>query len=267
VEGVVARIVEASRAAEPVAATIDDPSRAAALRVWALFGPLGTLAPGGLPGATSRAWFEELRLAPVVADSLRARGLDEAAAWWAAERVRLLVDLPLASTIGGPGAGLPARLVEAWLSHPVVRPFLRINAWDGIEWFHRESWDELVEWADLLERVQTPSSERVTTPVLRNVVGRALREAGAESGYRVDGLRAALQAPGGAGRADGTAAGATGLAHGEPRLPKATGLPPGPLHSASGTGEAAEPGRSPNTVEGEVRRVQGEAVREDEPRG
>ena len=89
---------------------------------------------GRAVGPTSRAWFEELRLAPVVADALRARGLDEAAAWWAAERVRVLVDLPLASQIGGRLDDRAARLVEAWLAQPAIRGFLRSTpgtAWSG----------------------------------------------------------------------------------------------------------------------------------------
>ena len=88
------------------------------MRLWALLAPLGSLAPGAPVGPTSRAWFEELRLAPVVADALRARGLDEAAAWWAAERVRVLVDLPLRVAGGRTADDRAARLVEAWLAHP-----------------------------------------------------------------------------------------------------------------------------------------------------
>ena len=104
------------------------------------FAPLGSLPEGAPVGPTSRAWYEEeLRLAPVVADSLRGRGLDEGAAWWAAERVRTLLDLPLPGSLGGDEATLPLRLVDAWLAHPAVRPFIRVNAWEGVEWFHRES--------------------------------------------------------------------------------------------------------------------------------
>ena len=216
VAGTVDRVAASARASLPVVETIGDPSQEAALRLWALLAPLGSLAPGAPVGPTSRAWFEELRLGPVVADALRARGLDEAAAWWAAERVRVLVDLPLASQAGGRLDDRASRLVEAWLENPAIRGFLRINAWDGVEWFHRESWAELVAWADRLERVVTPIDERAVRPVERSVVARQLLEAGEASGYRIDRLREALVA----GVAPGTSA--------TPRLPRATGLPPGP---------------------------------------
>ena len=153
---------ERAARARPVIDEIDDPSQAAALRLWTLLAPLGTLPAGAMVGPTSRAWYEELRLAPVVADALRGRGLDEAGAWWAAERVHTLLDLPLPSAVGGRGAtGLPLRLVDAWLAHPVVRPFLRVNAWEGVEWFHRESWDELLAWVDRLEWILAPADGRV----------------------------------------------------------------------------------------------------------
>ncbi|OGO59179.1 MAG: hypothetical protein A2V85_14170 [Chloroflexi bacterium RBG_16_72_14] len=224
---VVDLVVARFEAAEPVAASIEDPSQAAALTVWTLLSALGSLPAGAPVGATSRAWYEELRLAPVVADALRARDLDEGAAWWAAERVHTLLDLPLPSSMGGPAATLPARLVDAWLAHPAVRPFIRVNAWEGVEWFHRESWDELLAWTDRLERVLTPPEARVRRPVARSVAARRLAEAAEASGYRVDRLREALavatqrssRGPAGTGAAPSTA---------NLRLPKATGLPPGP---------------------------------------
>ncbi|HEY4752585.1 MAG TPA: alpha-amylase family glycosyl hydrolase, partial [Candidatus Limnocylindrales bacterium] len=86
-EAVVQRIVALWPAADAVAAGIEDASQAAALRVWTLLAPLGSLPEGAPVGPTSCAWFDELRLAPVVADGLRRRGLGEGAAWWAAERV------------------------------------------------------------------------------------------------------------------------------------------------------------------------------------
>jgi hypothetical protein len=204
------------------------------LRLWTLFAPLGSLAAGAPVGATSRAWYDELRLAPVVADGLRAQGLDEGEAWGAAERVRPLLDLPLASSLDGPVATLPARLADAWLRDPAIRAFIRVNAWQGEEWFHRESFDELLEWAGRLERVQTPGQERAKRPVEWSVVSRRLAEAADASGYKVDGLRKAL-----AGTAKPAARAAS--TSDDARLPNATRLPPGPETDGTkvpGSGEA-----------------------------
>jgi glycosidase len=245
---VVDAIVERAARAEPVIATVDDRSQQAALRLWTLLAPLGSLPKGAAVGPTSRAWYEELRLAAVVADGLRGRGLDEGQAWWAAERVRTLLDLPLPSTVGGPAASLPARLVDAWLAHPAVRAFLRINAWDGVEWFHGESWVELVAWMDRLERILTPPEERARRPVELSVLERRLDEAGDASGYRVDRLREALAGkPGSAPTPNPTSR--------TPRLPKATALPPGPRSSGAQiqkrtSRSAGEAPRDPDDTDG-----------------
>jgi hypothetical protein len=193
-DAVVDRILGHYAAALQVADEIGDQSETAALLVWSLLAPLGTLPDGAMVGPTSRAWYEELRLAPVVADALRSRGLDEGVAWWAAERVHTLLDLPLPSMLGGPARTLPLRLVDAWLSHPAVRPFIRVNAWDGAEWFHRESWDELLAWVERLEWILSPEDARPTRPVGRSALEVTLTDAADASGYRVDRLREALGA-------------------------------------------------------------------------
>jgi glycosidase len=195
-EAVVARIIERSRATDAVAAGIADPSQAAALRVWTLLGPLGSLPAGAPVGPTSRAWYDELRLAPIVAEGLRARGLDEAAAWWAAERVRTLLDLPLPSSIRGPAERVPFRLVDAWMTHPAAAPFLRLNQWDGVAWYHGESLDELLAWAARLERIPSADAAAVVGTADPAVVLAAIAAAAAVSGFRVDTLRDALRVPG-----------------------------------------------------------------------
>jgi hypothetical protein len=196
---VVSRILDRYAAALRLDGEIADPSQTAALLVWSLLSPLGTLPEGAMVGPTARAWYEELRLAPVVADALRTRGLDEQAAWWAAERVRTLLDLPIPSWFPAPAGTLPLRLVDSWVNHPAVRPFLRVNAWEGVEWFHRESFDELLAWVDRLEWILAAEGARVARPEAGSVRGvspleATLTAAADASGYRVDRLREALGA-------------------------------------------------------------------------
>jgi glycosidase len=229
---VVDRIARLAERAAPVIEMLDDPSQEAALRLWVLLSPLGSLPAGAPVGATSRAWYEELRLAPVVAEGLRGHGLDEAGAWWAAERVRTLLDLPLPSAVGGRPGTVPLRLVDAWLAHPAVRPFIRVNAWEGVEWFHRESFAELLDWMDRLERLQTVEAEP-RTPVRASAVHRRLAEAAEAAGYRVDGLREDLAANRGAPSSTGTARGAK---------PTAT-RPPAPKPGAARPTAPKPPGR------------------------
>jgi hypothetical protein len=162
----------------------DDGWREAILRSWALLEPLGRLAPTAMAGPTSRAWFDELRLAPVLAAALRERGLDEAAAWSAVERIRLLLTLPRPSNAGGrSAAGRALRLAAAWLDTPETRAFLRVNRWEDAEWFDRDAWDELLGWASDLDALDGRP---------RSGVEAELRTAAEATGYRVDRLGDAL---------------------------------------------------------------------------
>jgi hypothetical protein len=192
-DAVTGLVIGRAARAEPLLAAIGDPSQEAALRLWTLLAPLGTLPGGAMVGPTNRAWYEELRLAPVLVDSLRERGLDEAAAWWAAERVRLLLDLPVPSWLEGAPGAVAARLVDAWLHHPVVRPFLRVNRWEGVDFFHGESLAELLDWTDRLEAVMAPAGSTdaigATGP---GEVRAAIEAAVVASGFRVDRLCEAL---------------------------------------------------------------------------
>jgi hypothetical protein len=154
---------------------------------WSILEPLGGLAAGAMVGPTSRAWYDELRLAGVLAGALRSAGLDESESWGVAERIRLLLALPRPSNVGGRTAGdRTRRLVAAWLDHPDVRAFLRVNRWEGIEWFGREEWRELLDWALLLDAVDVADDKAIAAEAKLIV---DLAATGELSGYRVDALR------------------------------------------------------------------------------
>ncbi len=148
--------------ATPIEPFVVDRPRAAALAAWAILAPLGHLAAPAPVEATSRAWFTELRLEPVLAVGLRSVGLDEGAAWAAAEHVRVLLGLPRLGAIGGrTRAERRARLVAALLASPEIRHFVRVNTWEGVEWFGREEWRELLGWLAAVAAL-TASARRST---------------------------------------------------------------------------------------------------------
>ena len=120
-----------------------------------------------------------------VEDLFRAAGLDEAASWWVADQVRVLLALPRPSAIRGRGRAADLRLLEAWLARDPVRAAMGVNTWEGVEWLDRDRFEALLRWAVRLDAIATgrPADERV--------VGR-LAAAAEAAGYRIDALLSSL---------------------------------------------------------------------------
>ena len=218
----VARVGRVFRATADLPATRAD---RAALLVWLLFEPTGWLAPASDMPATSRAWYEELRLAPVVAAGLREAGLDEAAAWSTADLLRVLLDLPRPGRLGSPAATADARLLEAWLGRDDLRAAIGVNTWEGTEWLDGERFRRMLEWAAQLDAIElaavaaeeTTGADRAARPVARfatqsasKAFGERLAAAAESAGYRVDWLREALAPPARSARSKSATAGTTG---------------------------------------------------------
>ena len=207
------------------------------MRLWTLLSPLGSLAegapvgrdePGVVRGAAPGAGRGRCAARPGPGRGRRPGGPPSASGRSSTCRSRPSLD--------GDAETLPLRLVDAWLAHPAVRAFLRVNAWEGAEYLHRESWDELLAWVGRLERVLTPREERARRPVEWSVLARRLTDAADAAGYRVDRLRAALGAKDGAGR-DGRRRGARGGGARRRQAPCTVAAPPQGDPPAAGTGD------------------------------
>ena len=73
-----------------------------------------------------------------------------------------------------PGSEFPPDLEVLFSSGP-VREFLRVHISGGTEWFHRESFEELLMWTGLISLITRDSSRRAGE-TLRAVFGRMARE-------------------------------------------------------------------------------------------
>jgi hypothetical protein len=155
---------------------------------WLVLSRLGELAPRADVAATSLAWYDELRLAPVVASGFHVAGLDEAAAWSAADLVRVLLALPRPSSMRGRGRQRDARLLESWLARDTVRAAMGVNTWEGVEWLDRERFSNLLRWAVRLDSIETGRGAD-------DALVARLASAADAAGFRVDALLAALSGP------------------------------------------------------------------------
>ena len=170
----------------------------AALLAWLALSRTGELAPGADVAATSRAWYDELRLAGALAMGLREAGLDEGEAWTVADQVRVLLTLPRPSGLRGPARTADARLLDRWLASDVVRTAIGLNTWEGIEWLDRDRFEAQLAWARRLDSIEATPRRRVSVEG-PDAIDR-LVAAAKSAGYRLDKLAASL-ARAGAGAA------------------------------------------------------------------
>ncbi|MGZ8513921.1 MAG: alpha-amylase family glycosyl hydrolase, partial [Candidatus Limnocylindrales bacterium] len=189
-----------TRTGRALPAMTDLPGRVdrAGLLGWLVLARTGELAPSADVAATSRAWFDELRLDGALATGLRGAGLDEAEAWGATELVRVLLALPRPSPLHGPARTADLRLLDQWLARDVVRTAIGANTWQGVEYVDRDGFEAMLRWAARLGAIDGPGhGVGVTGTSETGRPGFATRwSAAAEAaGYRVDRLRQALAPP------------------------------------------------------------------------
>jgi hypothetical protein len=164
----------------------DDTDRAALL-AWLALSRIGDLAAGSDVAATSRAWYDELRLPGVLAAGLREAGLGEGQAWAVADLVRVLLTLPRPSGLRGPVRTSDARLIDQWLDRDVVRTAIGLNTWQGVEYVDRDAFETVLRWAVRLDVIDGIVPKRAD-------LAARLSAAAATAGYRVDRLQALLGA-------------------------------------------------------------------------
>jgi glycosidase len=182
-----ATIRDATKAAFAAAEALSRDDRAALL-VYLVLSRLGALAPGADVAATSLAWYDELRLSPVIARGLRSCGLDDSAARSAADTTRVLLALPRPSGLRARGRQRDLRLLERWLAVDPVRGALDVHVSDGEEFLDRDRLVALLAWALRLDAIETDAPPDAALADRFTVAAEA-------AGYRVDRLREVLSGP------------------------------------------------------------------------
>jgi hypothetical protein len=135
--------------------------------------------------ADARAWIDEWRLAPAIADAFRDAGVPEADAWRSVEAVKALLTLP-SWDLRLPPADRVTAILEAWLADASAIRYLQVNVHRDVRWFNREALEALAQWAALVERLRAGAA-RPSVAALNETVD-ALVAQGSRSGYRLDDL-------------------------------------------------------------------------------
>jgi glycosidase len=164
----------------------------AALLAWLALSRMGALAHGADVGATSLAWYDELRFPGALVGGLHDTGLGEGEGWAVTDQVRVFLALPRPSTLPGPARTADARLIDAWLARDIVRVAIGINLWEGVEYLDRDRFVELLRWAVRLDAVDSATVGAAPAAGAGPDLVERLTAVADEAGYRVDRLQAAL---------------------------------------------------------------------------
>jgi glycosidase len=153
------------------------------------------------PDSSTGASIEELALGPVLVSVFSDLGLDEESAWRLLALIRLLRHLPLPSSVAGlASADRAPALVRALIADETVRPYIRVNVWEGVSWFNRESFAQVLWWMlalDALDAASDPARPKAKLTARLAAAERltaALSKAAEASGYQLDKLEDAARA-------------------------------------------------------------------------
>lgn len=168
--------------------------------VWGVL--LGMMAIDGLDGLirrnptvegstvpeAGREWITRLMFGKVIADTLVGLGVDPIGARRSVDLIKVLA---VGAGVELSRASAPRRaesILRRWLEDETASRYLLVHEYDGVSWFNKEVYEDLVWWTcvwDVVRRGADASGERLV-PAYRTAL--ALLAAEQRSGYRVDKL-------------------------------------------------------------------------------
>jgi hypothetical protein len=90
-------------------------------------------------------------------------------------------------------------LVRALVADESVRPYIRVNVWEGVNWFNRESFAQVLWWMLALDALDAAATSGSTAAAIAKHVHEAerltatLSKAAKACGYQLDKLEAAAR--------------------------------------------------------------------------
>jgi glycosidase len=162
---------------------------------WVMVHSLGKALAAEDYAVASRAWIDEWFFGRILATTLREFGLEEGAATRAVGLIKVLTSQQEWFDAAVPAAQRPAQVLTALLADQDAARFLQVNRYNEIDWYNKESFEELLAWLMLIEAVKaTVVGEDVpkTLGAAYDVIA-ALQLAEAQSDYQVEKLTAAVK--------------------------------------------------------------------------
>lgn len=175
----------------------DDPVFWGPLLAWVFTRDLGRMESSSIntaeARAVSRSWVDEWLLGKAIAGMLKDMGMDETNALRGVARVKLMIQHNLWCDDLGKNGNSIFLILQDWLQDSDVQQFIGTNRYQGILWYNKESFDDLLWWmfqaavVDILaESKDSPDQEPIRKIRACYEVVKNLREAEAQSEYKLD---------------------------------------------------------------------------------
>jgi len=161
---------------------------------WLIVHRLGEIVGPENSPEQSRKWIDEWRLDKVIAGRLVDSGLDEGSSIRLADLIKIITRHQLWFEMDGTRPVSARAVLDSLLSDADVPKFIQVNEHDGVLWFNKESFEELLFWLMLVAFIEIRSRPSLAAAEavreIEDCYGMILKleEAEKRSGYQVEKL-------------------------------------------------------------------------------
>jgi hypothetical protein len=165
---------------------------------WSITHRLGKIVGEKGFNEISRSWIDEWLLGNIIANALMQMGLPEPQAWRSVGVIKMMIGQEGWFDGSIPNKRRAFQVLHSFLRDSDVQNFIGINRYQGVLWFNKEAFEELVWWLFISETINILSKLDDEDEISEEVVARfdvikRLLKAESKSAYQVDELIAATK--------------------------------------------------------------------------
>lgn len=175
---------------------------------WIFVHALGRIVRASDYALLSRSWIDEWTLGRILATTFQEVGLEGDDCWRAVATIKLLTShqdwcsypssgsIPTPNMARSPGEGAVYRALVDLLQDAEVQQYIQVNRYQGILWFNKEAFDQLLKWMQIISVVKIGADSSLSTAEVKietthcAQIIQELQEAEEQSEYQVEQLLA-----------------------------------------------------------------------------
>ncbi|HZB96042.1 MAG TPA: hypothetical protein VE268_08785, partial [Herpetosiphonaceae bacterium] len=168
---------------------------------WLFVHNLGKIAGDKDFEQQSRSWIDEWLLGRIIASCLQDLGQDDTAAWRSVRLIKILVSQQRCFEETAQEEKQAYRILENWFQDDDVQQFVQVNRYQGILWFNKEAFDQLLQRIMVVAYLTLKAQPAVAVVEQDDEIAacyevvKQLQQAAEESQYQVENLLAVAKGP------------------------------------------------------------------------